>query len=622
MKFTTILAGVFVLSVLAMLGAMGWVSAAAWRLEQAERTARQQTATEEKARLALWRMDSLLTPLVAGESARPYFVYFNSLPADSGTAGKTASRAPLEMRISSPLRDETSPYVLLHFQFDPQGRLTSPQVPENGDRKSAGAPANTAEPGARFRRLFEEISRFLKRDSLAARLPAPPPPAVAIIEVPTQVARTQQARNQGPPMPGDSMNRGQTSQNDSLLQDRQRNVDFAQRAGAVEANVQAVMQNQAVNRALIQEELPNRRSLFTRQTMNLNGAVMTPLWIGGHCVLARRVLVGGREYLQGCLLDWPAIRTWLKGAIADLLPEAQLEPAAESPGDEESPLLSALPVRLRPGTVAIPASAGRSPVLFSLAAAWFCLLVAIAAVAAALGGVIRLSGRRAAFVSAVTHELRTPLTTFQMYAEMLADGMVQNPEQQRQYLNTLRAEALRLTHLVENVLAYARLERGRLDRRRETLPLGELAAVLEGRLRARAEQAGMELVVEDPQGAGSALVRANVSAVEQILFNLVDNACKYAAGAEDKRIVLTLGHTPRQAFLRVADYGPGLTPSSRRRLFRPFSKSAREAAHSAPGVGLGLALSRRLARDLDGDLKYESSAPSGAHFRLLLPRAS
>ncbi len=72
-----------------------------------------------------------------------------------------------------------------------------------------------------------------------------------------------------------------------------------------------------------------------------------------------------------------------------------------------------------------------------------------------------LSERRRIFVSAVTHELRTPLTTFRLYTDMLADGMVSGEEKRRSYLERLRGEAQRLSHLVENVLFYARLESGR-----------------------------------------------------------------------------------------------------------------------------------------------------------------
>jgi signal transduction histidine kinase len=108
-------------------------------------------------------------------------------------------------------------------------------------------------------------------------------------------------------------------------------------------------------------------------------------------------------------------------------------------------------------------------------------------------------------------------------------------------------------------------------------------------------------------------------AVEQILFNLVDNACKYAAEATDKTVQLRVDALHDSVAFQVADHGPGIAPDQQRRLFRPFSKSAQQAAHSAPGVGLGLALSRRLARRMGGDLRYEPTDTHGACFVLTLP---
>ena len=160
--------------------------------------------------------------------------------------------------------------------------------------------------------------------------------------------------------------------------------------------------------------------------------------------------------------------------------------------------------------------------------------------AALVWGVVRLSERRAAFVSAVTHELRTPLTTFRLYAEMLAEGMVPDSQRRQEYLLSLRREADRLAHLVENVLSYARLERGRRGAAVGPIALAELVDRAEQRLAAHAEQAGMTLVVEGREEAAGAVVLANPSAVEQVLLNLVDNACKYAATATDRRIHVAL----------------------------------------------------------------------------------
>jgi signal transduction histidine kinase len=235
-------------------------------------------------------------------------------------------------------------------------------------------------------------------------------------------------------------------------------------------------------------------------------------------------------------------------------------------------------------------------------------------VAALLWGVVRLSERRAAFVSAVTHELRTPLTTFRLYAEMLAEGMVPDSQRRQEYLLSLRREADRLAHLVENVLSYARLERGRRGGAVGPIALGELVDRAEQRLAAHAEQSGMTLVVEGRESAAGAVVLANPSAVEQVLLNLVDNACKYAAAATDRRIHVALRCGAGEAALVVRDHGAGVPLSARRRIFRSFSKSARDAAETAPGIGLGLTLSRRLARDMGGDLQLDLNVADGACF--------
>jgi signal transduction histidine kinase len=348
--------------------------------------------------------------------------------------------------------------------------------------------------------------------------------------------------------------------------------------------------------------------------------VMKPVWFGEALLLARRVTVGGQEYLQGAWLDWPALRQWLLAGVKDLAPSADLVPVRDALQEDRSRMLAALPVRLVPGTVPAPETAETSPVALSLAVAWGCVLLAAAAVGLLLWGTVALSERRGDFVSAVTHELRTPLTTFRMYSEMLAEGMVTDEGKRRRYLATLRVEALRLSHLVENVLAYARLERGRVQRRVEIVPVGDLVARLRDRLAERAAQARMELVIEAPDDNGLA-VKADASAVEQIVFNLVDNACKYAAAATDKRIHLVAGRADGGAVLKVCDHGPGISAADARRLFRPFSKSSQEAANSAPGVGLGLALSRRLARDMGGDLRLELQPAGGACFVLSLPCA-
>lgn len=345
-------------------------------------------------------------------------------------------------------------------------------------------------------------------------------------------------------------------------------------------------------------------------------------WVEGELFLLRQVDGGSAIRAQAVWLDWPELRAWLLARISDLLPGAELEPVPDvlpSTAEDAARRLAFLPVRLRAGPTTVIDPAVWSPLRSSLALAWSLAAVGVAALALLLAGTLRLSERRGAFVSAVTHELRTPLTTFRMYTEMLSSGMVPDEARRRSYLDTLRKEAERLAHLVENVLSYARLERGRASRRVEETTPGDLFARIEERLRLRAEQGGLTLGVAFEPGAEAMPLHTDTTAFEQIVFNLVDNAAKYARrtdGAGALEIRVAAGARGRLV-VRVRDNGPGIAASVRKRLFQPFTKSAAEAAHSQPGVGLGLALSRRLARDeLHGELALERTGPDGTVFRL------
>ncbi|MFW6108124.1 MAG: sensor histidine kinase [bacterium] len=596
----------FGLCLLLVLAAMSWTSHTVLRLERAEARARRQaadaeveirrrTTVEENVRLALWRMDSTLAPIIAQENARPYFAYQPFHPAERAY---TRMYRPIEkgdVLIPSPLLRGTPRFVRVHFQYAPDGALTSPQAPDGNMRDLAETYYVTHESVIGAAERLARLGSQVDRAGLLARLSAGPPEPAP------------------PPVTGRAQ------------------------AGQIEMQVKRSMAEQQARFQQI-DELPNLEprthppgearspgEAAPKQAPAVRGGALEPVWVNGALLLARRVAVDGREYVQGCWLDWPALRAKLLAESADLLPNADLVRAGDAAGSD-SRLLAALPVRLAPGDVPVelPPAPGpdgsTSPVAVSLGVAWACVVLAAAAVAALLSGVVSLSERRGAFVSAVTHEMRTPLTTFRMYTEMLADGMV--PEEKRRgYLETLRSEAERLGHLVENVLAYARLGRGGGAGQFETLPVTELWQRVESRIARRAEQAEMRLEVDAGAVDSGVAVRADPAAVEQILFNLVDNACKYARTADDRRIHLRLAAGNGAAELHVRDHGPGIPDREGRRLFRPFRKSARDAAHSAPGIGLGLALSRRLARQMRGDLRLEPSASDGACFVLRLPLA-
>jgi signal transduction histidine kinase len=648
---------IFAACLLVVVAAMGWISWTALRLDRLEAQSRRQADLEEKVRLALWRMDTTLAPLVAQESARPYFAYKAFFPINRAFGNMFNERSGGEALLPSPLLSARLPQILIHFQFEPDGSLTSPQVPSDSNFKLA-VPQIASETTVREAETYLAlIKQLVNRDKLLALLPRHTPSNVELVESPLNPLDQTPAQQQANRLQRENLSKikGQSY------------VEYQQRNRAVQDSANTLLQNQQMAQQDIQQPQmsenrqiggarPSQTAGTVMASTDLSGVLMSPLWIEGQLrpkgdspifadakigtvpakigivpakigtipqlILARRITISGQEYVQGCLLDWPAIKTSLLESIADLLPAANLVPVVNTSDAEGGRLLAALPVRLVPVILAGNGDGVFSPILLSLIVAWICISAAAVAVAGLLAGVIRLSQRRATFVSAVTHELRTPLTTFQMYAEMLAEGMVSDEQTRREYLNTLRAESIRLTHLVENVLSYSRLERGRTDRRLESIAIEDLLNVFKDRLAIRAKQAEMELCVAMDSNVAEQTVRANISAVEQIVFNLVDNACKYASSAENKRIDLVFTMKDGKAELSVRDYGPGLSPAACRRLFSPFSKSAQEAAHSAPGIGLGLALSRRLARDMGGDLLFDNHFAQGACFILVLPLKS
>jgi len=213
-------------------------------------------------------------------------------------------------------------------------------------------------------------------------------------------------------------------------------------------------------------------------------------------------------------------------------------------------------VTLVAGTAPVlAASQGIQPIEAALLIAWVCLAFAGAAGAVLLRGALLLSERRGAFVSAVTHELRTPLTTLRLYTDMLAEGMIPSEEKRAQYFETLRTEAERLGHLVENVLAYSRLERRGLETLQQAMALRSLIERVEERLTRHAERASMRLEIIADEDCLKTEVLTDPSAVEQILFNLVDNACKYAATAADRRIHLGVSSKAETISVEVRDHG-------------------------------------------------------------------
>ncbi|MFI5380787.1 MAG: sensor histidine kinase [Tepidisphaerales bacterium] len=554
-----------------VLGAMAWISLTVLQLE---RQSEQREQTDSAVELALWRMDTIAAPLINCEASRPYTDY---IPVNGGKDIVPAETDP----------DQDDPAVLLRFQVDPSGKWT--------------CPLSTATQNGLLTDMRKQIT------------------GIAPLGLPelTQASPPVQIGNLGNNglINGGALNienNNDTQQPGQQMQIAQQSLNSKQQNKA-----QLEFQARAANAANTSNYYNRDQNL--KAPSHVREGPMVPRWVGGRLLLVRRVSINAAEYAQGAVLDWPAVRTQLLTAVADLLPNASLEPVIVDSPELLPRRLASLPVRLEPGGVPYQGAGAMTPLRMTLGVAWGGVLLGSAAVAGLMWGTLRLGRRREDFVSAVTHELRTPITTLSMYAEMLEEGMVADESKRRGYLATLRREAERLGRLVENVLAFSRLERGRAGRRIETVTVQQLMQAMWQRLGQRAAQAGLQLTLQLPEELAGRQITLDPSAVEQILFNLVDNAAKYAVSAGDRRVLVDAAASNGSLHVSVRDFGPGVTPAQTKTLFRPFSKSARDAANSAPGVGLGLALSRRLARELKGDLRLDPGSTPGARFVLALP---
>lgn len=621
-------------------GALVWISLRIVLMEAERRESERNAQVQERVRLALWRMEAITSTMLIRENARPpshYRAFYS--PSDL----YTSSNQPIpegEAMTPSPLLGASPDLVRLHFEIsDSLSAICSPQFPQGKDAQLASEwyviqPGNTATEAE-----LQKLEGILRTRPDLRKITAQTRQAdgnVATASAPKEASTA-------PPNPE------QTSS-----QDFANSREFQQRSNLIQQNI-AVEKSEAIKILPKKLGTPQVKTDDRRQSKPsysasvieraLTGSVsrrastadvapsvppqelpaaagdLSPSWIGEELFLFRDVKSDQQTRLQGVWLDWPAMRQRLLDAIEDLLPAASLRPATASERTDPDTLVT-LPIKFDHGPISIALPRFDRPILRTLAIAWISLIAAAAAVAFVLQRALTLSERRGAFVSAVTHELRTPLTTFQLYSEMLADDMVKDPVRRKEYLDTLHSESGRLMHLVENVLSFSRIERGRTAAREETLATGDLLDRMLPRLKRRAAACDLELDVDQTPEASEALLKVDPLAVEQVLTNLVDNACKYAAPAtREPRLDLQLMLTGREVQFSIRDYGPGIPKAQRKKLFQPFAKSASEAAHSAPGVGLGLALSQRLARELGGTLRLDPPPDGGARFVLSLPVA-
>jgi signal transduction histidine kinase len=232
---------------------------------------------------------------------------------------------------------------------------------------------------------------------------------------------------------------------------------------------------------------------------------------------------------------------------------------------------------------------------------------------------LRFAERRNNFVAAVSHELKTPLTAIRMYSEMLRDGMVEQEDKKHEYYATITAETERLSRLINNVLELSRIERRERAIELAAGDLDRIARDVVDSFRPHAEREGFSVSFES--ASNLPLVRFERDALTQVLFNLLDNALKYSARAEQRTIAVRCEPAAHSGVcLVVSDRGPGVPPGQLELIFEPFYRAQNELTRTQKGTGIGLSLVRGLVTRMHGTVQGKNLAP-GFEVRVTLPAA-
>jgi len=243
------------------------------------------------------------------------------------------------------------------------------------------------------------------------------------------------------------------------------------------------------------------------------------------------------------------------------------------------------------------------------------ILAGLAILALAIRRERRANELKSEFISNVSHELKTPLSIISMFGEMLALGRVKSQAQGTEYAEIIWRESVRLARLIDNVLDFAKIERG-VDAYEFTE--GDVGEVVERAIELSQHRlAKAAMTIEATLEPELPQVQLDPNAFTLAVLNLIDNAIKYAP--EGKKIAVTLAAEDDRVVLRVRDWGPGIERDEQARIFERFYRARSVRLKPIRGSGIGLALVEHIALAHKGGVGVDSAPGEGATFTIWLP---
>jgi signal transduction histidine kinase len=358
---------------------------------------------------------------------------------------------------------------------------------------------------------------------------------------------------------------------------------------------------------------------------------IVPVWVSepksdlpfkGQVYFVRHVQFEQTHLMQGFRLDQASLLGVIRDATDRLLRRGM--GYSLNPADAERAAYTAfldfgfgeLPLNLLeldPGGIARDMGRLRSIYSIIFGVVFAATVAAIFGLGRGLTEQLRLSRKKDDFLSAVSHELRTPLTTIRMYTEMLEKDWVSTESKRSEYYGIMRQESERLTRLIENVLDFSRIQRGRKQYAFKAGDFNRIVGDVIEMMTPCAQRAGFT-IQRDLQYIESFCFDAD--AVMQIVINLLDNAIKYARDAQDKTIFIRTKTDGKIVQIEVEDRGPGIPRNERTKIFDEFYRIGDESRRETTGTGLGLALVKRFAEAHRGGVAVFAANPCGALFRV------
>lgn len=289
--------------------------------------------------------------------------------------------------------------------------------------------------------------------------------------------------------------------------------------------------------------------------------------------------------------------------------EARPGAVSLTPGETRLPFIVSV------ASLAPERGGGRVVLVSGLALAFLAMLAAGYALYRATTREILLARRQSDFVSAVSHEFRTPLTSMRHLTDLLVSRSITNEERKAQYYELLAQETERLHRMVESLLSFGRIEVGAYAWRLEAADTGQLVQELVEEFRRGSEARDREVSCRVEEGLPP--VQVDREALSRALWNLLENAAKYSPAGSPIRVAARL--QGNSVLLTVEDEGAGIPVGERERIFQKFVRGADAKQAGVRGVGIGLALVKRIVEAHGGTVRLESEPGHGSTFTLVLP---